>query len=1649
MEARRISKAKLIVVCLSLVAVIAAMALLSQAGMIVPDTAPAITGEAASYPVSADGYTHGSNIGRATSGNSINSASALVSAIQNNTTVQLSDNIELTASNVQSIWNSTYSGTIYGNGYTVTVSFPSTNNAISVTASTHLSAYGGLCGTLTGKIYDLNFYHTGRQLNVRMTDHYGGFAGGLVGSVQGGTIENVKVTLSNGTGGRVGCVKESSVGTNYFVAAGALAGRIHSGTVRNVTIVNNAWIEAGVVSGTGGTGVSNKTPGHVGNVAGIIGPVQDESWSGSFTLDNIVVEGTVSSARLVGQYAANIGTLTTSTSVTVTNFFNKFKNTFDSENNGSSVTFAVNCDSPTLSITNMYQASGYTGVGASTAGNSVTITNTVTVPDNLGYTVGFDPKATNIASSLVVVKSGITGGENYTATIANVKSTPFVYSNNYAFSSDGGTVIFRNLSTTASDWNRGGNFACTIEITKKPVVVTPIPAVNKWESSYVPSNYSPSGEAVSDESGLYTAISNNSDCYLTDDINITGFNYTKEYSGILDGCGHTIYITAGNSNSTKTVGGLFGTLIGTVKNLRVVLYVDYTRTATSDKLGTGIIAGNLNGGTVDNVYVYIPDGVTFGATGSQEGYVGAVAGVAEGAAYEIKNTTVDIDGTIQLNGSYVYLAGFVGKTAVGSASENDPFLMQSNILRGSGTYNSTASNSSEPIYIAATTVMFPTGTTMPKIKIDGFINDFQGDVSATAYSMYGILTKNDYSGNFRNDGSKYDISNIYDYDTPLADSDKKETGNTFINLSEIRSTISTTVESSTIKVTPYFPAGDTDNLVLVAGDGKATVPDLEYNDCKIVADGNYKVVTIPKTAITAKSTVTLTEALDNAEKIEDLNQWEHGYVATPITEDNIPEGYVGVSSASGLKTAIDNNSKSKIVLTEDIRNFRGFTHTEEYSGILDGNGHTVYIVASGNAAGPIGGLVKTLGTNGVIKNLRVVIAGNINLSIERVGGIAGALSGGTLSNVNVVISQGSRLECDGVLGGIASTYSSGTVEKVTVENNGALYAYSTYTFVGGFFGKITAGITLTDVIFRGTGSIGGQANNSFNQNVNMAAIGVVTTNGITIEVNGFINAFSGKVYADQSNNGYQYYAYGPFCANFARNASTVKVVANGGVEDCTTVYNMEGATIVSQNRNTSYQGDCAIEISIAATLSSTVEDESTPVAAYFPASDKEGKLYLVAGDGTTPAGVVVYGTTPSTAAGDNREYSLITIVKTTITAGATVTLTRPRVSAPTISGNDSKTYNGEGQEFTINTLTAPGGITLGASDYTLAFAVVADTGALLDGNGKPLNAGTYTLTVTLNGYLFESGLNTATLTVYITKLAINATIETASKVYGEAKDPELKFSATGFVGADKKDALAVTLTRAEGDTVGSYAITGESDSVNYTVTFTNDGAELFTITKRPILITPDEGQGHVYGESGTTILTYSVSFNDASLTGDAIVGNDVLSGKLGREEGSNAGSYAINLDTLTSDNNANYNITLASATVYYVISPRPLHYTISAIGMDNGTGGYSLEYGAFNATANLAASIVSGEGYYAVVADERVTVTPKLPDGGVKNVGTYTINAIDAAYENTLQTNYEITLDNTVSFEIVAKAVTVTITSASKVYGEGDPAFKWSHTELA
>lgn len=1560
-----------------------------------------------------DGIVHGAVSSQTTSGTAIANSTDFYNNIINgaqNGTYYLTSDFTLDGSHMFG-HTSTFSGTLYGNGHTITV-------LSGYNAARKTEKNGILFSQVSGTVRDLtvvlgNGGSTAQRIDIG--DGNTGYYGVITGALAGGIISNCRVVIQSNV---VFHAATQSSGTQN-VGIGGIAGEVWNSAskILNCTVENYGAIDCTTYSGSYTS--YNGRSGYAGHIAGIFWL----SGSDTATLQNLIVRGN-GRIHANGVGVVGCGSNGGYNDLDITNYLNDFSGSY--EYNGAGAAWASDAiffysSGSNRTIYNYYSTSGATSTSWS---YSTDAAESGRLTLSSGYNIYFDATS-DVNNAVAFVYNG-----SYDVITKKLYFQPANSSTKYypAYR-DGNTEVFKGLPSATS------TYSATLGTFAFDTVEPPVGTLNKWESGYVSESYSPSGEPENSESGLYDAISNNRNCHLTSDINITGFR-TLSYSGTLDGNGHTIYITVCNENSAETVGGLFGTLTGTVKNLRVVLYVDYTRTATSNKLGTGIIAGKL-GGTVDNVYVYIPSNVTFGATGSQEGYVGAVAGVADGTSYTIKNTTVDIDGKIHLDGSWVYMAGFVGKSATGSSAVTATYT--NNILKGDGSYSSNTSNGTEPIYLAATTVLFQAGTGNPQstINIDGFINAFtSGTANLNDYSMYGVLTKND-NGNTMSKWT-YNVSNVYDYGSPMEDVNNKgmTTGNNYIDVSQKRSTVSTAVDSYAIGVTPYFPAGDTTNLVLVAGDGTESVPNLVYGNHTSAADGNYKVVTVPKSAITAPTTVTLTEPITPATPIADLNQWEHGYVADPITENEIPSDYVGVSSASGLKTAIDNNSN--IVLTSDILNFRGFTHTGTYSGILDGNGHTIYIVKASAASGNnIGGLFSTL--SGTIKNVRIVVMAGVNLpSSSYVGAVAGALSGDAkVNNVSAIINSGVSListksgdnagGAGGIAGGLLSGAGTVAISNSTVELNGELNATAKWTFIGGFVGHLNGGnINFTDVIFKGTGALNGTA--SGGEGVHTAAVAVVGGGVKAVTLDGLINAFTGTKTSNKS----------AYAITFVRNGSNVATPTISHVYTYGGNFSNEGGKTYGTPVDVS---------AIKAEIKTTVDGETVPVIPYFPVSAGTGNLVLVAGDGQTVAGILMYGNIVSTADEANGKYSVIMIAKDSIAAGTDVTLTRPRVYAPTISGSDSKTYNGEGQEFTINTLTAPGGITLGASDYALTYAVAEGADASLD-SGKPLTVGTYTLTVTLQGYLFESGANTATLTVNITKLAIEATIDTSSKVYGEA-DPELTFTTDELVGADDKDDLAVTLTREAGDTVGAYAITGVSAAVNYTVTFTNNAEKLFTIDPRPVIVTPLSGQGTIYGESDTGDLEYEVS-GGAGTTGSALIGSDVLSGKLGREEGSDARSYAINLGTLTSENNSNYEITLASTTVNYVISPRPLHYVLSVKNMNgNATDGYSLEYGAFSATANLGVSIVSGEGYYAVVAGESVTVTPKLP-GEIKNVGTYTINAIDAAYgETTLESNYEIKLDNTVSFKIVAKAVTVDIKDITKVYGEANPVFGSDNWSLA
>lgn len=1218
------------------------------------------------------------------------------------------------------------------------------------------------------------------------------------------------------------------------------------------------------------------------------------------------------------------------------------------------------------------------------------------VPDNsitvsaTDYTVYFDPRQEDLSNSLAVVKTGVTGGQNYTASITTNSGT--TYSDRYSFSDDGGTVIFRRLPMAISNWGgNNGTFACTINITQDAIQVDELDPVNKWESSYCSTKVN-TGTAVSDGAGLASAIAANSgDIYLTKDItDFTGFN-TSTFSHNIYGNGYTVYIVKGNANTSGTVGGLMGTLSGTVKDLRVVLYSSYNRNVTAGERGTGIVAGVINGGTVDNVYVYIPEDVTFGATGNGiEGYVGAIAGVAgvsadgkvDGANYTIKNTTVDIDGKMYLDGSYVYMAGFVGKTSTGSNAVTAEIT--NCVFKGNGSFASASSEGTEPIYLGGTTVLFQkeTGNPQSTIKINGFINAFKGgETNLTGgYSMYGVLSKND-NGNHMEKWT-WNVSNVYDYNSPWGDINKKNTGNDYIDISDYRSTVSTTVADTSIAVTPYFPAGDTDNLVLVAGDGSVSVPDLVYGDYKSTTDGSYKVVTVPKSAISAGSTVTLAEPVTQATPIADMNKWENGYTTESSTTGT------AVSDGTDLKNAIADGGD--IYLTGDIRDFVGFSHTDTYSGTLDGNGHTIYIVKASAASGSnVGGLFSTLA--GTIKNVRIVVMAGVDLpSTAYVGAVAGALSGNAnVSNVNVIINSGVNLVISGSnsnvggAGGIAGGLTSGSGETVSISNstvvlNGTLKATAQYTFIAGFVGHLNGGsVNYTDLTFKGNGMLDGVANAG--EGVHTAGAGIVGGGVSAVNVNGFINSFNGSL-----SNGRSAYEV------VVRNSQSTSISVN-----VSNVYTY--GTVTTYDGSMDYGKPVACDKS---TIATTVADSDIPVTPYFPVTNS-GELVLVAGDGSSECPLVTYESYDGVKDGN---YMVVSISKTEITAPSNVQLTQGKspVSDPTLATTEEElVYKGGEITIAINQLMS-GTTALGESDYTVV--ITANDGNALVQNGKPVNAGEYTLTVTLlNGYEFENGSTEKTINFTVTPFEISGTLSISGSAVYDKTEKNAVFTADENKGLFNGD--SVTISYNDGDRVNvteaGFTATATVPNGNYTFADGDSISATLNITAKQLTV--------LWGE---TTFEYDGLPKVPEATADTGIEGDSVTLAVSGEQ-TNAGSGYTATATISPEN-ANYMLT--NDTVQFSVAKAK----VSVSGKD-----VTVEYKAAEYTEEEIKAAVFADGM-----PDGATTTITVSPASVINAGdsaTVTVALIDGD-------NYEFEAGTTTqfTFSVTAKEISLPVESANK-----------------
>lgn len=374
--------------------------------------------------------------------------------------------------------------------------------------------------------------------------------------------------------------------------------------------------------------------------------------------------------------------------------------------------------------------------------------------------------------------------------------------------------------------------------------------------------------------------------------------------------------------------------------------------------------------------------------------------------------------------------------------------------------------------------------------------------------------------------------------------------------------------------------------------------------------------------------------------------------------------------------------------------------------------------------------------------------------------------------------------------------------------------------------------------------------------------------------------------------------------------------------------------------------------------------------------EKDGKVALA--DGQT----LIVGEYTVKAVTDNRNYNIASQ-----TAGTLSVVKANDYYEVNFNLGQSKVYDGKTLDINPTVTVKATGALVDSDKYTVS----------ITGKGTQiLDAGTYEITVMLDGETI------AQESYIVTAKDVIVTIKPQSSVYGD--DIIVKndmFEVSGVIeGDDLKISLA---TDNAARNAGKYDIVGEWNNSNYNVTFVG-GEKAYEITAKAIVV-EIENEASFYGEKDVALSAIpkcELAYNDSL---------DSLGIKLVREEGKNAGTYAITLDSWT---NKNYTITAENA-----------NYTVKRLTLRAIVANATSVYG--DALANLTFTI---EGSFAE-GENKDMLNAKLSIGNAKNAGTYDI---EFSYDNQ---NYDVTA-TAATYTITKRAVTLLVQDATSVYGNPD-----------
>ena len=392
----------------------------------------------------------------------------------------------------------------------------------------------------------------------------------------------------------------------------------------------------------------------------------------------------------------------------------------------------------------------------------------------------------------------------------------------------------------------------------------------------------------------------------------------------------------------------------------------------------------------------------------------------------------------------------------------------------------------------------------------------------------------------------------------------------------------------------------------------------------------------------------------------------------------------------------------------------------------------------------------------------------------------------------------------------------------------------------------------------------------------------------------------------------------------------------------------------------------------------------------------------------------------------------------------TVTIVGTGTVTLTVSLAGTANYTNDQKEVTITVKKINHSFEVEKIDYEVtygdpAFKIVANVGdtesgirftsdnenvatVSADGTVTIKNAGTAKITVSMDesqNFLAVS----KEVTVTVAPKEITVTPDNASKVYGES-DKEFTYTPSGLVGEDTLS--DITLSRAEGDNVGTYEITAaqkKDANPNYSVKF-NKGT--FTINPKEITvtITPNGGtyegniisaaavlNGLVGEDKPEIILTYAGKAND---------GTEVN----GTKTPVLAGTYTVT----ASITDSNYNLKAEGTTAEFVVTKATPGLSVAAVS-DKSYGEGAFKLGVSNKGDGLKSYVSSNE--KVVTVDEKGTVT-------IVGAGTATLTVSLAESANYTADRKAVTVT------VAPKAITVTADNLKKIVGGADPVLTYT-----